>query len=517
MMSIEKILRRFAYPIGILFPWLLTPIAFLITDYLPKANVPLLYIVMVVFIAINVTVELAIINALSSFFAFSFFFAEPYGSIIIHQDEDLLTILLFLLTSVIVGYMATKHKQNVQRIRVREFMTDIELELLEKLPKALDTNDVLNAMRAALEPWKESCVLITRDSNWATHPTIRRMTHLRKTYLEELLELRLTPELIAKIPDLQQEHDVYFLFNSRQVIGLLKISIENIQYLPKDIFLLLLHQVNISLERTSLSAELEKEKIAKENELLRSALLSSVSHDFRTPLTTMIGATSTVMEFGDHLDKQQTRELLTTVLEEAQRLNRYTQNLLDMTRLGFGELRLERDWVSVEEIISVVKKRLKPLLIQNDVRAEIDPNLPSLYIQAALIEQALFNVIDNAIKFSPPDASIEVSCVKENDFIVINVCDQGPGLPEEEREKVFERFHTAEKGDRRRSGSGLGLTICRGMIMAHGGNVSIHANPRRTADRINPGCCIRIEIPIETNLGDSNKNPDMPGSHPAAE
>src|SRR5690606_20032624 len=104
-------------------------------------------------------------------------------------------------------------------------------------------------------------------------------------------------------------------------------------------------------------------------------------------------------------------------LEEAQRLNRYTQNLLDMTRLGFGQLRLERDWVSLEEIISVVKKRLKPLLIQNDVRAEIDPNLPSLYIQAALVEQALFNVIDNAIKFSPSHAPIEVSCVKENNSI----------------------------------------------------------------------------------------------------
>lgn len=516
-MNFEQLLRRFAYPIGILFPWLLTPIAFLITDYSPKTNVPLLYIVMVVFIAINVTVELAIINALSSFFAFSFFFAEPYGSIMIHQDEDLLTILLFLLTSIIVGYMTTKHKQNVQKIRVREFMTDIELELLEKLPKALNTDEVIAAMRDALEPWKENCVLITRDSNWATHPMIRRMTHLRKTYLEELLELRLTPEVIDTIPELEKEHDVYFLHNSRQVIGLLKISIENIQYLPKDIFLLLLHQVNISLERTRLSADLEKEKIAKENELLRSSLLSSVSHDFRTPLTTMIGATSTVIELGEHLDKQQTRELLDTVLEEAQRLNRYTQNLLDMTRLGFGQLRLERDWVGVEEIISVVKKRLKPLLTHNDVRAQIDANLPSLFVQAALIEQALFNVIDNAIKFSPSGAPIEVACFKEDETLVINVYDQGPGVPEEEREKVFERFHTAEKGDRRRSGSGLGLTICRGMIMAHGGNVRILPNPKRTADRINPGCCVRIEIPIEANLGAADKNPDRPDSEPAVE
>ncbi len=495
-MRIEQTLRKFAYPIGILFPWLLTPVAFLITDYLPKANVPLIYLVMVIFIAINVTVEQAIINALSSFFAFSFFFSEPYGSIMIHQGEDLLTILLFLLTSVIVGDMATKHKRNVQKIRVREFMTDIELELLEKLPKTINTEDVIAAMRDALKPWHENCVLITHTNNWVTHPMIRRLTNLRKTYLEELLELRLTPEVIEKIPQLEQEHDVYFLYNTRQVIGLLRISTENIQYLPKDIFLLLLHQVNISLERTRLAADLEKEKIAKENEALRSALLSSVSHDFRTPLTTMIGATSTVIEFGEHLDKQQTRELLDTVLEEAQRLNRYTQNLLDMTRLGFGQLLLECDWVSVEEIMGVVKKRLRPLLTQNYLKEDINPNLPSLYVHAALLEQAIFNVIDNAIKFSPPNASIDIECTKEDDKIVITICDQGTGIPEDEREKVFERFHTAEKGDRRRSGSGLGLTICQGMIMAHGGRVSIHANPRRIGDRKNPGCCVRIELPI---------------------
>jgi two-component system sensor histidine kinase KdpD len=499
-MNIEQNIRKFAYPIAILFPWLLTPIAFLVTDYLPDANVQLLYLVMVVFISINVTVELAIINALSSFFAYSFFFAESDGSILIHSREDIFTILLFVFTSIVVGYMATKHKRNVQKIRVREFMTDIELELLERLPKALNTEDVIAAMRDALKPWHDNCVLITHADNWVTHPMIRRLTNLRKTYLEELLELRLTPEVIARIPELEQEYDVYFLYSSRQVIGLLRIATENIQYLPKDIFLLLLHQVNISLERTRLAADLEKEKIAKENELLRSALLSSVSHDFRTPLTTMIGATSTVIEFGEHLDKQQTRELLDTVLEEAQRLNRYTQNLLDMTRLGFGQLQLECDWVSVEEIMSVVKKRLRPLLIHNYLKEDIDPDLPPLYVHAALLEQAIFNVVDNAIKFSPVNESIDIHCSKENNRMVITICDQGTGIPEDERQKVFERFHTAEKGDRRRSGSGLGLTICQGMIMAHGGSVSIHSNPKRLWDKTNPGCCVRIELPVSTAI-----------------
>jgi two-component system sensor histidine kinase KdpD len=178
-------------------------------------------------------------------------------------------------------------------------------------------------------------------------------------------------------------------------------------------------------------------------------------------------------------------------------------------------LHLERDWVTLEEIISAVKKRLKPLLIQNEIKAEIDANLPSLYVQSAFIEQALFNIIDNAIKFSPANASIDIHCQKNDKQIVIDVCDHGPGIPEDERKKVFERFHTANKGDRRRSGSGLGLTICQGMIMAHGGSVSIHENSQRGFDRINPGCCVRIELPIEENLGE--KNPDYPLSDLASE
>lgn len=506
-MTSEQLLRKFAYPIGILFPWLLTPLAFLITDYLPKANVPLLYITMVVFIAINVTVELAIINAVSSFFAFSFFFAEPYGSIMIHHDEDLLTILLFLVTSVLVGYMATKHKKNIQKIRIREMMTDIELDLLEKLPKAINTEDILSSLRESLTPWKEHCVFITPLEPWATHPIIRRLSHQKKTDLENLLELRFNNITSEQAQNLEKTHDVYMLYNSRQVIGLVKIAGEDIEHLPKDIFVLLLHQVNISLERTRLSAELEKEKIEKENELLRSALLSSVSHDFRTPLTSMIGATSTVLELGDQLSKAQVKELLTTVLDEAQRLNRYTQNLLDMTRLGFGQLRPDRSWVSIEEVLSVTKKRLKPLLTHNDLVLDITPNLPLLYVHSALIEQAIFNIVDNAIKFSPPLAPIRINCYKVKQQIVLDVCDQGPGVPEDERERVFERFHTAEKGDRRKSGSGLGLTICRGMIAAHGGTVRIYDNPYIIGGS-QPGCCVRISLPIDKQIEPVEKTED---------
>jgi len=494
------LLRRFAYPVGILFPWLLTPLAFLVANYLPKANISLLYITLVVFIAINVTVELAIINAISSFFAFSFFFAEPFGSIMVHHDEDLYTILLFLMTSILVGYMATQHKHNQQKIRVRDLMTDVELELLERLPKALNTQEVISSFTAALTPWQEHCVLIEKGKPWPDHVILAGMNEEQQVALTQLFNISLTPANFELLARYEREQKVFFLHNSRQILGLLKIAVGDTQYLPKDIFVLLLHQVNISLERTRLASELEKEKIAKENEVLRSALLSSVSHDFRTPLTSMIGATSTVLELGPQLSQAQVNELLHTVLEEAQRLNRYTQNLLDMTRLGFGQLRLERSWVSMEEVISATKKRLKPVLAQHELVFEIGSSLPLLYVHSALLEQAIFNVVDNAIKFAPAHTAIRISCYKSKHKIRVDICDQGPGVPPEEREKVFERFHTAEKGDRRKSGSGLGLTICRGMIAAHGGSVTIEDNPNRNPHNKMPGCCVRILLPIEPQV-----------------
>lgn len=250
----------------------------------------------------------------------------------------------------------------------------------------------------------------------------------------------------------------------------------------------------LAARRTRLLTDLAQERMEKERELLRSSLLSSVSHDFRTPLTAMIGATTTLMEMGDTLTKEQKRELLESVLSEAERLNNYTQNLLDMTRLGRGELRLERSWVSIEEIINVVLKRIRPLAESHRLEVNMAPSLPLLRVHPALIEQAIFNVLHNALKFSPPGTAVRLSCRESGTAagraLVLEISDEGPGIEEAERENVFRMFHTAEKGDRRVAGSGLGLAICKGMIGAHGGSVEI-------ADAgTGQGCLVRITIPV---------------------
>lgn len=491
-------LRKAGWPLALFLPWLITPLAFAITSVMPKANLALLYLLVVIFIATQFTLRLTLISAVSGFLAFNYFFTEPYGSLLITHREDLLSVFFFLVTALVVGHLAAKLKLNAEEVQRRETMSRIELDMLEHLSRAIDIEQVMAAFEHAVGAWNARYHVAFYDPLQPPSPAFSHLDHSQTEKLARLFKTRMSRDMLHQLVNLERELGGYFLHNSKRILAFIRLPEWQETLLERDFFTLLQRQVNQSLERIRLVGDLAQERVAKENELLRSALLSSVSHDFRTPLTAMIGAASTLLEMGKDLNEFQTKELLATVLEEAQRLNRYTQNLLDMTRLGFGELRLERHWVSVAEIVSVVKKRIAPLLQEHTLSIKLAPHLPLLYVHAALIEQALFNLLDNAVKFSPEDSKIRLDCVAEAHNLVITVCDTGPGIDDSEKEKVFERFHTAGQGDRRKSGSGLGLTICRGMIAAHGGKVTIHDNPEMK-NEARRGCCVRIELPLETS------------------
>jgi two-component system sensor histidine kinase KdpD len=179
--------------------------------------------------------------------------------------------------------------------------------------------------------------------------------------------------------------------------------------------------------------------------------------------------------------------------EEARRLDRHVQNLLDMTRLGHGKLKLNRDWVDLHDIVASASSRLADRLSKLHLEVEISAGFPLLWLHGALIEQAFFNLLDNAIRYSPQSGHIRIKAREESGNAVIEVCDEGPGVPVNEREKIFDMFYTAVQGDRsQRQGTGLGLAICRGMIAAHGGSI---AAENGLSDK---GTCMRITLPINT-------------------
>ncbi len=243
-------------------------------------------------------------------------------------------------------------------------------------------------------------------------------------------------------------------------------------------------------------------RVAEETERLRSALLSSISHDLRTPLSSMIGSASTLKSMSNRLSDDDRESLLDSVLDEGERLDRYIRNLLDMTKLGNGTLKIERDWIALTDILSSALRRTRNLMTKVRIERDVADDLPLLFVHPALIEQALVNVLENAAKFAPDGSTLSIRALSVGGELVIAISDEGPGIPEDQRDQVFDRFFTGGEGDRGPYGSGLGLAICHGMIAAHGGRLRALPGPD------NRGTTIEVALPlIESPEQESNREP----------
>lgn len=235
-------------------------------------------------------------------------------------------------------------------------------------------------------------------------------------------------------------------------------------------------QAALAIERALLEEQSRRARLLDEKVRLQRALLASISHDLRTPLATITGAMSTLLEADGTLATPAKVRLLGLARDEAARLNYLVGNLLDMTRLEAGALEIRREPADLREIVAAALDRLDRLSPQRPVRLDLPPDLPLVSVDFVLITQVLVNLLDNAGKHSPPSAPIEVSGRIAGDWLEVAVTDWGPGIPEEEREAVFEKFYRVRRPDAP-PGSGLGLSICRGFVEAQGGRIRAEAAP----------------------------------------
>jgi len=249
-------------------------------------------------------------------------------------------------------------------------------------------------------------------------------------------------------------------------------------------------QAAVAIERISLARGLDEARVLAETERLRGALLTSISHDLRTPLASILGAVSSLRSFPERYGAAEREELLTTLQEEAERLNRFVANLLDMTRIESGAIELKLELIDVAEIVGSALQRAGNVLAGHRVEVAIDAGLPMLRLDAVLFEQVLFNLLDNAAKYSPADSRIDIRASRDGELVEIEVVDEGPGIPPADFERIFDKFYRVHAQDRRRAGTGLGLAICRGFVEALGG--WIVARNRR--DR--SGAVLMIRMPV---------------------
>jgi len=231
-------------------------------------------------------------------------------------------------------------------------------------------------------------------------------------------------------------------------------------------------QAALAIERVQLVSDVDGARLAAETDKLRAALLTSISHDLKTPLAAIMGSADMLKDLGVRLDEETRRELLSTVIDESERLNRFIANLLDMTRIGAGAMEPNYAWHFAGDIAGSALARAAKIVSHHRVEVHIPETLPMLRVDPVLFEQVLFNLIDNAAKYAPAGTSIEIDGRQDGNTIMLSIKDEGPGIPSGDIERVFDSFYRVRKADQVRAGTGLGLSICRGFVEAMGGTIA---------------------------------------------
>src|SRR6202044_560080 len=262
----------------------------------------------------------------------------------------------------------------------------------------------------------------------------------------------------------------------------------------------LMDQGALAIERVLLVEDMDRVKRTVESDRLRAALLTSISHDLKTPLASGLGAASTLRDLSSGLSDAEKRDLLATVIDESERLNRFIANLLDMTKLESGAIVPNTARHDLGEIVGSALRRAAKILVHHKVLLELAADMPMLELDAVLFEQVLFNLLDNAAKYAPADSTISIRTSRDLNWVTLQVLDEGDGIPRSELESVFDKFYRAQKGDHVRPGTGRGLAISRGFIEAMGGVIA--ADNRR--DRSGAVLTIRLPVPSSaSNLLDT--------------
>ncbi|HEY2622912.1 MAG TPA: ATP-binding protein, partial [Dyella sp.] len=472
--------------------------SFIADRYLSVANLSLIFLTAVLVVAVRTRMAVAVYTAILCFLGYNFLFAPPRYTLAIANFDDVLAVCLFLVAALVCSRLATQLASQVESMRGAHAHARALLALGQRLSTSTDAAGIRGVGVSALaHGLRCDAAILARDAS----QVLRVVASSPRDFPLLTQDLAAAgwseqhAEQAGRYTDTLNAAPCWALplGNEDNRLGVAAIRFPPEQGEPspdqRSLALVMVQDIGQALQRARLAEELEGARVQGETERLRNALLSSVSHDLRSPLASMIGSAGTLASYGDQLPADERRELLEAILGEGQRLDRYIQNLLDMTKLGHGTLKLNRDWTDVAEIVAASTTRLRKLFPDLKLVTELPPGTLLLYVHPALIEQALFNILENAARFSPPGEPVRVVVRSKGERLQIDVIDRGPGIPEEERALIFDMFYSVSRGDRAPQGTGLGLAICRGMIGAHGG--SVEALP---GDGI--GTTIRITLPL---------------------
>lgn len=460
---------------------------------LPHANLSLLFLLAVVWTAVRWGLWPSVFASIVSLLAMNFIFTPPFFTLAVEEQGDLATLVFFILVAVLTGNLAARTRTVMASNKAALDRVSTLLDFSRRMAAAKDTDQALeDLVRRLSQLVRARVVALLPDEH--DRLVVRASTPQRDEKAQAMLIEIETAWIETRAPRSGFGWSYFPLATSASRIGWVAQASTEISDEQRMLAHGLCEQASATIARILLDENLKRAQLDTETEQMRSALLSSVSHDLRTPLASIIGSTTSLLEYADKLDDQDRRELLQTAADEAQRLDRYVQNLLDMTRFGLRNVEPQREWIDLNDAISSAVSRLQAVLGARCVTTDVADEVSLLYVHGALIEQALVNLLDNAAAFSPADGTITLRARADGDAILVEVCDQGPGIAVEERERVFEMFYRAGDIDRlRRPGAGLGLAISKSIVLAHGGTICAAQGDGGV------GACIRIILPFDSN------------------
>jgi two-component system, OmpR family, sensor histidine kinase KdpD len=405
-----------------------------------RVEVALLYLMAVLFIAVRAGLWPALLTAAAGVAALDFLFVQPLYSFRVDAPQDVLLLVFFSVVATTASRLASQSRAQMLIAR-----------------RHAETNNELYRFAVRLAE------TVTLDTAIVTAE--KQVEHM----LGRAAKVRLdrTEASSANVLTLP-------LLSGGQTIGQLVITIDpngRISHAEREVIDMLTELTATAIGRQLLADRLARLGVEQETDRLRSALLSSLAHDLTAPVSALASVLTSLSHGYETFDDAERQELIAEGEHEAAFLQRFSDNLVQMTRLEAGALDVRRELVDIGEVVAGAVARARSVLIPRAVTIDIPAKLPTLRLDPVLVEQALHNLLENAAKYTPPDATVSITATEVGNEIVLTIADTGPGFPADESERIFDKFHRVPAA-RNHQGTGLGLAICRGFIEAHGGTIT---------------------------------------------
>ncbi|MBT5564752.1 MAG: DUF4118 domain-containing protein [Rhodospirillaceae bacterium] len=479
-------------------------------NLMPAENLSIVFLTAVIFSATAYGFAAALFASVISVGLFDFFFVSPTFSFSFSSPDNVLLVILFVLVSGITSNLAGRLRDQAEAAQERES----EARALFQLTRDVATSDTIEETYAAVVRQSaslfdaETIVLVpyqgpsdsdTSKAAKSLQPVYPPQAGLNQDHIEAARWAFAHGQSCGLGTDKFSVLDTFFrpLETANGVVGVLALRKISETVLTGNKAGRMLDSVcrlsAVAVERARQSQELENARVISQTESLRSALLSSISHDFGTPLASVIGSASSLLTYGDRYTPEVTHELLTTILEEAERLNKFVKNLMQMTRVESGALIPRLQLTDVDDLIGTTLDSAQRRLEKHDLYVEVAERLPLVNVDFVLLETVLMNLLENACKYSPPGTSIAITAYEKDGHVVIDMKDNGQGIPSEDLGAIFDKFFRVKARDRKIAGTGLGLAICKGILEGHGGSIEA------LSDGLGQGTTMRIHLPSDTS------------------